>query len=162
MIAATLVAALGAGGTTFLPIPAGSDRPPALSGRAVVTDGDTIRVGAERIRLHGIDAPEAGQTCTDEDGQAWDCGDAATLEMRRLIATRPVSCERKDVDRYGRIVATCFVDDVDVAGRLVAEGLALAYRRYSSAYVPAELRARLRGRGMWAGDFEEPWVWRRR
>ena len=26
-----------------------------------VTDGDTLRIGVERIRLHGIDAPESKQ-----------------------------------------------------------------------------------------------------
>ena len=30
-----------------------------LSGAATVTDGDTLRIGAERVRLHGIDAPES-------------------------------------------------------------------------------------------------------
>ena len=34
-----------------------------LSGAATVTDGDTLRVGAERVRLHGVDAPESKQTC---------------------------------------------------------------------------------------------------
>jgi succinoglycan biosynthesis protein ExoI len=28
-----------------------------------VTDGDTIEIRGERIRLHGIDAPESGQWC---------------------------------------------------------------------------------------------------
>jgi endonuclease YncB( thermonuclease family) len=33
----------------------------------------------------------------------------------------------------------------------VAQGLALAYRRYSRDYVAAEVEARAAGRGMWAG-----------
>ena len=35
----------------------------AVSGVPSVTDGDTLKVGRERIRLHGIDAPESKQTC---------------------------------------------------------------------------------------------------
>lgn len=34
-----------------------------LSGAAIVTDGDTLKVGAERVRLHRFDAPESTQTC---------------------------------------------------------------------------------------------------
>ena len=30
-----------------------------LTGIPKITDGDTIRIGSTRIRLHGIDAPEA-------------------------------------------------------------------------------------------------------
>jgi endonuclease YncB( thermonuclease family) len=58
-------------------------------------------------------------------------------------------------------VARCFAGDVDIAEALVRDGLALAYRRYSMDYVLAETGARLAGRGMWRGDFEEPWAWRR-
>ena len=34
-----------------------------IAGPARVIDGDTIDIAGERIRLHGIDAPESGQTC---------------------------------------------------------------------------------------------------
>ena len=43
---------------------------------------------------------------------------------------------------------------------LVAEGWALAYRRYSSAYVSQELSARSERRGIWRGRFVAPWDWR--
>jgi len=61
------------------------------------------------------------------------------------------------VDRYDRVVSQCFVGHVDVNEWLVAQGLALAYRRYSRAYVGAEDEARAAGRGVWAGTFEPPW-----
>ena len=39
-----------------------------ITGKPRIIDGDTIEIAGERIRLHGIDAPESKQTCTDADG----------------------------------------------------------------------------------------------
>ena len=47
-----------------------------ISGVASVTDGDTLRIGSERIRLHAIDAPESAQSC-HAGGKTWPCGEAA-------------------------------------------------------------------------------------
>ena len=33
-----------------------------ITGKPRVIDGDTIEIAGERIRLHGIDAPESKQT----------------------------------------------------------------------------------------------------
>jgi len=63
--------------------------------------------------------------------------------------------------KYGRLIADCFVDGYNVNARLVYEGLALAYRKYSKRYVPEEDKARAAKRGMWAGEFVAPWDWRR-
>ena len=72
-----------------------------------------------------------------------------------------VTCERKDSDRYGRVVALCRVYGEDLGAWMVGLGWALAYRAYSTRYVPAEELARSRGLGMWAGRFVPPWEWRR-
>ena len=133
-----------------------------MIGVASVIDGDTIEIHGQRVRLHGIDAPEGGQTCLDAAGRNWRCGQRAALALQDLIGRRTVTCDERDVDRYGRIVGRCLVGEVDINGWLVAQGLALAYRRYSRDYVAAEEEARASGRGMWAGTFELPWEWRRR
>ena len=39
-------------------------------------------------------------------------------------------------------------------------GWALAFRRYSDQYVPAEELAQRRTAGMWGGQFVTPWEWR--
>ena len=78
-----------------------------ITGPAIVTDGDSIKIDGQRIRIHGIDAPERKQTCTYPNGEEWPCGSAATALMADLVADHAVTCEQQDVDRYGRIVAIC-------------------------------------------------------
>jgi endonuclease YncB( thermonuclease family) len=129
---------------------------PEVSGRASVTDGDTLRIGAERIRLHAIDAPETGQRC-GAGADAWDCGAAATARLEALTAGGPVRCLGRERDRYGRLVSVCSVGGTDLGGLLVAEGLARAYVRYGDDYAPAEARARAARLGLWRGEAEAPW-----
>lgn len=133
-----------------------------IVGVASVIDGDTLEVHGQRIRLHGIEAPESGQTCRDEIGQKSRCGHQAALALQDFTGRRTVTCDERDVDRYGQIFGRCLVGGLDINEWLVAQGLALAHRRYSRDYVAAEVAARAAGRGMWAGTFEPPWEWRRR
>ncbi len=132
----------------------------ALSGLPHVIDGDSINIGDQRIRIHGIDAPEGRQTCV-RDGVTWLCGQEAGQRMRALVRGSEVRCEGIDQDRYGRIVAKCFAGGRDVGEAMVFEGMALAYRQYSTDYVQAEAMAKAARRGLWSGQFVEPWDWRR-
>jgi len=132
-----------------------------IIGVANVIDGDTIKIHDQRIRLHGIDAPESSQECHRRDGAAWGCGRQAALALRELIGQRPVTCVRQYADRYGRIVGVCSMGGNDINAWLVANGWAVAYRRYSSDYVGAETVARVSGLGIWSGEFVMPWEWRR-
>ena len=139
--------------------------PWSLGGRIVVTavsDGDTIRSGQLRIRIHGIDAPERQQQCTTPEGTRWACGKAARDALKTLVAsTAALDCQMTDVDRYGRLIMRCFAGDVDVGATLVRDGMALAYRRYADDYVADEEVARTARSGLWAGQFDAPWDWRR-
>lgn len=132
-----------------------------IVGRATVIDGDTIEIRGERIRLFGIDAPEGGQTCEDPRGQRYRCGSKAALVLDARIGEGIVTCEPKDTDRYGRILAIRRVFGEDLGAWMVGLGWALAYRDYSTRYVPAEELARSRRLGQWAGRFTAPWEWRR-
>jgi endonuclease YncB( thermonuclease family) len=131
-----------------------------VTGRATVFDADTLGINGERIRLHGIDAPEYTQQCTDARAQPYSCGKSAARALRKFIGAAPVTCEPRAVDRYGRMVARCIVRDESVNAWVVRQGYAVAYRRYSGDYVPEEMEARNAHRGLWAGVFDAPWKWR--
>ena len=132
----------------------------ALSGVPSVIDGDTLDIHGQRIRLHGVDAPESNQLCR-KSGQSVRCGQTAALALDGLIQHRPVACEQKDKDRYGRVVAVCRLGSTDLNAWMVQQGHALAYRSYSEDYVRQEAEARQAKRGVWAGAFDYPWDWRR-
>ena len=131
-----------------------------LTGTALIVDGDTITISGYKIRLNGIDTPEKDQTCR-KAGITWRCGYEATETLRTWTYTKEVRCIGDTKDRYGRLIANCFVDGYNVNARLVSEGLALAYRKYSEQYVPEEDRARAAKRGLWGGEFVAPWDWRK-
>ena len=143
------------------PAPSPATATDAVTGPARIIDGDTIEVAGERIRLHGIDAPEAKQTC-EWAGKHVPCGRLATLALMDLTAGAVVTCKTREKDRYGRWVAVCYdPDGFDLGRNMVLTGWALAYRRYSTDYVGTEDKAREAKRGMWKGKFVPPWEWRR-
>lgn len=145
----------------FLLAPFAADGATDIMGIATIVDGDTIEIHGQRIRLHGVDAPESAQECYRPDGSRWRCGQQAALALQDLIGRRPVTCARQDTDRYGRIVAKCSVGGTDINAWLVTNGWAVAYRQYSSDYVGAETMARAGSLGIWSGEFAMPWDWRR-
>lgn len=134
-----------------------------IIGRASVIDGDTIEIGGQRIRLHGIDAPESAQQCQDSRARSYACGRIAAQKLDELLAaSRPTRCVEKDRDRYGRIVATCFrADGKDSGALMVRGGHALDWPRYSQgAYAAAQEEAKAARAGVWQGEFTPPWDWR--
>ena len=107
---------------TFLPALALAD----ITGPARVIDGDTLEIEGQRIRLHGIDAPETDQPCR-LNGERWRCGQDAADALAEKIGRQPVTCHELDRGPYGRSVATCTVDGEDIGEWLVSSGWAVAY-----------------------------------
>lgn len=132
-----------------------------LVGPATVIDGDTVEVAGQRVRLHGIDAPEARQTCVAQDGREEPAGRHAEQALAALADGRPVRCAVRETDRFGRAVAVCEADGQDLSAAMTRAGWAFAYTRYAADYAPDELQARLAGRGVWAWRCETPWEHRR-
>ncbi len=132
-----------------------------VSGQAYASDGDSLKISGIRIRLLGIDAPELYQKCKDKNNITWKCGLASHKRMASLIRGNEVTCLSDAEDRYGRLLAKCAVENVDVGAILVSEGLAVSYRG-SGDYLREQNEAKKNKRGMWAGEFENPQDWRRR
>ena len=91
-----------------------------------VVDGDTVAIGAARIRLLGFDAPESWRPRCDRERAL---GAAAKL---RLIFALRIARSGKIMatgarDVYGRELAHLLVDGRDVADAMIAEGYARAY-----------------------------------
>lgn len=129
---------------------------PGIVGAVRVIDGDTFIVGQERIRLHGIDAPESGQICHTEQGIAWSCGLWVSQSVQQRFQGKTLNCDPLDMDRYGRTVARCWSKGEDVARQLVRDGLAYAYRKYSMDYDGEEIRAAKRDVGLHASHLQSP------
>ena len=135
-----------------------------VTGPATVTDGDSLRIAEERIRLIGIDAPERRQTCRIH-GREWPCGIEARDALRRLVRGRTVTCDVLGRDRWRRALAVCRAGALEFNREMVRRGWALAW--YPKRAVPGpdyeaeEEEARAAKRGIWQGRFTEPWVWRR-
>lgn len=134
--------------------------PAVVQGQASVIDGDTLDIHGQRIRLHGIDAPESSQQCYQAD-KAWRCGKASAWELDRKTTGKLVVCHVKDKDHYGRLVADCLVDGVSVNAQQVEEGWALAYEKYSKDFVANQARAKAAHRGIWGSKWSSPEQYRR-
>ena len=105
---------------------------PTGGGRNCVVDGDTFRLGGERIRVADIDAPETHPPRCAREARL---GAAATHRLRALLNQGPVVLVRadRDTDRYGRKLRIVTRDGASLGEKLVEEGLA---RRWGGARRP--------------------------
>lgn len=134
-------------------------------GRVVsVADGDTITVytkerESKKIRLYGVDAPEAKQP--------W--GMEAKDFVNGLVFLQEVEVSVIDTDRYGREVALVKLADGRILNEeLVKNGHAWVYRDYCKEpycnnWINMELAARAKKEGLWSQkNPTAPWNWRKR
>jgi len=77
-----------------------------------IIDGDTFRIGSERIRLRGIDTPELNEPR----------GPEARQRLEQLLQEDPIRIVPHSQDVYGRTVADVFVNGRNVAEVLKQEG----------------------------------------
>lgn len=148
-----------AGLFTFVCLIAGSalSEPASITGVvSKVQDADSITVSNTSIRLQGIDAPELGQDCLDQSGQAYSCGQYAAGILREMILGKSVRCQVTGIDSYQRTLAICYRGGVNLNQYLVAQGWAVAFEKYDTQFVSTQRMARLNKKGLWQGDFVRP------
>jgi len=99
-----------------------------------VVDGDTVRLGAERIRLIGPDAPEISHPRCDRE---IDVANQATDRLRDLIAGQVIRIERHGLDRYRRTLANLYraSDNAEVGELLIASRLAVRWQPGREAWL---------------------------
>ena len=76
-----------------------------IYGLPIITDGDTIKISNNKIRLHGIDAPEKKQKCT-KNKKKYNCGVVATKALTKKIGKKLVKClvQKKKIDTIDLLV----------------------------------------------------------
>jgi micrococcal nuclease len=125
--------------------------------RALVTrviDGDTIVIkGGLRVRYIGIDTPE---TKHPEKGVEYYGREAAEFN-RSLVANKEVSLEYdvQKVDKYGRLLAYVYADDIFINAKLVEEGYAQIFTvppnvRYANLFLSLQRNAGMAKKGLWS------------
>ncbi|MEP3279573.1 MAG: thermonuclease family protein [Stappiaceae bacterium] len=104
----------------YLEIP-GQSQP--IAGSVKIIDGDTIKIGSEKIRLMGFDTPEMDARCTREKRLALKARDRLTV----LIGRGELTINRHGEDRWGRTLAYVRSQGQDVGTVLIKEKLARPY-----------------------------------
>ncbi len=132
-----------------------------------ITDGDTFIINNTanqqmRIRLQGIDAPEAAQSF----------GSNAQKHLSKLLSGKWVSIEfdpRGKPDKEGRIIAKIYLDGRDIGLEQIKSGFAWYCKDYKEhlsesdryTYAEAEKEARNSNRGLWKESTPlPPWEFR--
>ena len=137
-----------------------------ISGKAIVTDGDSIKINDNKIRFSGIDSPEIyyrgkKQQCTFDKVKVY-CGYWSKIILIEKINNNIVSCiKEEEADQYNRILAECFVKEESLSKYLVRSGYAFAYRRYSKKFAEDEDYAKTNKLGLWQTEFQFPWEFRK-
>ncbi len=141
-----------------------------ISGKPTIIDGDTIKINTKKIRLHGIDAPEIKQLCQRiflsisfiSFKKNYKCGERSKENLESYIRNNIIKCKIEGLDRYKRFLGTCYKNTININSRMVRNGHAVAYKKYSKRYIPQQLEAKKNNLGVWQGEFQMPWDWRKR
>jgi endonuclease YncB( thermonuclease family) len=126
-----------------------------------VSDGDTITVKSEKygvvkIRLYGVDCPEAFQVHGENAKQY-----TIAKSLHKRVRITPI-----DIDDYGRTVAVVMVNGENLNEKIIAGGNGWVFRKYChsefcESWLKIEELARNSRLGLWQHKNPiPPWEWR--
>jgi len=129
-----------------------------------VHDGDTVTLldasrAQHRIRIRGVDAPEAKQPF----------GTRSKQSLSELAFRRQAQAHCAVIDRFGRPVCALTINGVDVGLHQISHGMAWHFERFARdqpprervAYAAAQREAQQNRRGLWSDPQPvPPWDWR--
>lgn len=122
-----------------------------------VIDGDTVTIlhnkNEIKVRLEGIDSPETGQDYSNKSKQA----------LSKMVFGKEVLLKKSGTDKYNRTLGIIFVDNINVNSKMIEDGWAWHYKRYSNDDELAELEvnAKRLKRGLWQDENPiAPWEYR--
>jgi len=127
-----------------------------------VIDGDTIRLSNGKLmRYIGIDTPEVRIKKDDVFQYLPQPFALEAKEYNRILVEGKnirIEFDSQKVDRYGRLLGYCFVDDVFVNAELIKKGYAVLYTyppnvKYVDLLLKLQKEARNKKLGLWR-DFE--------
>lgn len=112
----------------------------AIAADVQVIDGGTLTIDGRTVRLWGIEAPTATQTCVTTTGRSWACGKRVRDQLRSVVQDDEIVCQPKAPG-----FELCRVAGLDIGALLVKEGLV----RARDDYQELEGRARSARVGLW-------------
>ena len=137
-------------------------------GKAIVVDGDTVKINGKKIRFGGIDAPESyykgkKQTCIKDNKKVF-CGQISKDKLIEKIGTNSVNCKiEKNKDIYKRLVGECFIKEESLSVFMVRNGYAFDWPYYSERkFANDQEYAKMNKLGIWNMKFEYPWIWKKK
>lgn len=137
--------------------------PPPIEGRARALTGDVIRIGTKEIRIAGIEAPEIAQICKNRRRRSWRCGRTARWALGVIVKRGTLRCQPdSEAAADGRLTATCYKGDKDIALRLLGRGRVFARDDAPTSYSEQQDIARKAKRGIWQGEALRPAAYRAR
>ena len=139
-----------------------------IFGKAVITDGDTVKINNKKIRFSGIDAPESyffgkKQICILDKVNVF-CGILSKDKLVEKIGSQSIDCKiETNKDQFNRLLGECFLDNESLSVYMVKNGYAFDYPKYSKGkFREYEKYAKDLSLGLWQMKFEYPWIWRKK
>ena len=145
-----------------------SDEKNIIEGKAIVVDGDTVKIKSEKIRFGGIDAPESyfkgkKQTCIEDNKEVF-CGQISKNKLIEKIGSNSLNCKiEKNKDKYKRLIGECFIKKESLSIFMVRNGYAFDWPYYSKGKFDKDQEyAKMNKLGIWNMKFEYPWRWKKK